>query len=93
MSAVWKLSEHFLRGTSRQGGLVGLTEQQITATLGFEPIRGSADGKCSATWVFAVGAIACAVWDYKGSGSAGRWSFSGPEASLRIVFGDAVEKV
>jgi hypothetical protein len=85
-------SSRQLAGTCKQFSLVGLSREQVQEALtsAVTPIVGSADGKCSVTWVFYVDGALCAVWDYKGSSAEGCWSAFGPEAALQRVFGAAV---
>ena len=54
----------------KTGTIAGVTIQQITNALGFEP-RASCDGKSCAMWDFSVELDGethdCSIWDWKGS--------------------------
>lgn len=71
---------------SRTGTLHGLSEEQVTERLGFEPAY-LGDDKRSIIWRFRAriedGPISqCAIWDYKGA----RFSTGGASDVFRALF-------
>lgn len=77
-------------GDCRTGSLAGITVAEINTILGFKSNCSDDPDKVKNSWGFTVNGVRCAVWDYKGSETVGRFSTFGPIESLRLVFGNKV---
>lgn len=71
----------------RTGSIAHTGEGDITARLGFCPLRDSVVGKTDQEWWFTVDNRPCAIWDMKGSGRLGMWSTFGPAEVFAALFG------
>jgi hypothetical protein len=70
----------------RTGGLEGLNVDDITAILNFPPLHDDDPDKVVNTWRCFVDGSPFAIWDYKGSHHAKRWSIYDPEHKVTDIF-------
>lgn len=77
-----------VRGSHRTGGLSGITAQEITALLGFEPNVEDDPDKVVHSWAALVDGDEIAIWDYYGSHKFDQFSTYGSGVALAAVFGD-----
>ena len=70
----------------RTGGLERLHVDDITKILGFAPNVEDDPDKVTFSWRCYVDGSPFAVWDYKGSHHAKRWSVYDPEHKVMDVF-------
>lgn len=79
----------------KQGSLVNVTVEQINKALGFifnmkdDPYKVKYSWGFKAQWAgpAANNGAECAIWDWKGSGDMGSFSFYGPQEVLIQLFG------
>ena len=74
-------------GTHRTGGLVGISADEISETLGFRPNVSDDPSKVVNSWQFRIGRDVLAIWDYKGSHKYGSFSTFGDAQTLQKIFG------
>lgn len=70
----------------RTGGLEGLTAADIVRVLNFEPNVEDDPDKVVNSWRCYVDGAPFAVWDYKGSHHAKRWSIYDPNNIVTDIF-------
>lgn len=70
----------------RTGGLEGLSAADIVRALNFEPNVDDDADKVVNSWRCYVDGAPFAVWDYKGSHHAKRWSIYDPQHKAMDIF-------
>ena len=78
-------------GSCKKGQLNDVTATEISKVLGFKPNTIGDEDKVKYQWTFTVDGIGCEIWDYKGSYKYNYYSFYGPEAIGKALFGDKFE--
>ena len=76
-------------GSSRQGVIRDITEQEIEEIFGFPPNVDDDPHKVVHSWAVDVDdTYTIHVWDYKGSHMFGEFSVCGDPSILEMIFGD-----
>jgi len=94
-----KFSPSVVRGSSRQGIVRDITEQEIEQIFGFGPNVDDDPHKVVHSWAVDVSDVetfgtldfdtwTIHVWDYKGSHEFGQFSVCGHPVILEMIFGD-----
>ena len=95
-----KFSPSVVRGSSRQGVIRDITEQEIEQIFGFRPNVDDDPWKVVHSWSVDVSEVpgmfdddtwTIHVWDYKNSHMFGQFSVCGDPSILDLVFGDRYE--
>ena len=84
-----KFSPSAVIGSSRQGTIQNITEQEIESIFGFPANVDDDSFKVVNSWAVDVDDThTIHVWDYKGSHLDGQFSTDGSPAVLKQIFGD-----
>jgi hypothetical protein len=84
-----KFSPSVVRGSSRQGIVTNITEQEIEQIFGFASNVDDDPWKVVHSWAVDVDdTYTVHVWDYKGSHMFGQFSVCGDPVILEMIFGD-----
>ena len=95
-----KFSPSVVRGSSRQGVIRDITEQEIEQIFGFAPNVDDDPWKVVNSWSVDVSEVpwdghadtwTIHVWDYKGSHEFGQFSVCGDPVILEMIFVDRYE--
>ena len=95
-----KFAPSTVLGSSRQGVIRDITEQEIEQIFGFAPNVDDDPYKVVHSWAVDVSEVpwdghpdiwTIHVWDYKGSHEFGQFSVCGDPVILEMIFGDRYE--
>lgn len=73
-------------GSFKTDTLIGVTKEDIVQILGFEPNVPDDPDKVVHSWAFYINDLPCAIWDWKGSHEAQRWSVYDPHGVMALLF-------